>query len=96
MTSGMRSLISHYVDKTEACYARALELQPAEDRKSLRPSLVMGNIYYAHFKRISRHPSDLWNHPPRLSPMHKIWLTWRAWRYEKKAAKKHLPATFDV
>jgi len=96
MTSGMQTLISHYIGKAGTCYARALELLPDEDRESLRPSLLMGAIYYAHFKRITGHQSDLWSNPPRLLPAHKIWIAWRMWRHEKKAAKKHLPLTFDA
>ena len=96
MTAGMQSLISRYVDKTGALYARALELLPDEDRVSLRPSLLMGAIYYTHFERIRQSPHALWDHPPALLPVHKIWIAWRMWRYEKKAAKKPLPLTFDV
>jgi len=96
MTAGMQALISHYVDKTGTLYVRALELLPDEDRASLRPSLLMGAIYYTHFKRIRKNPHALWDHPPRLLPVHKIWVAWRMWRYEKKAARKGLPVTFDV
>ncbi len=96
MNTGMQSLITHYVDKTEKLYTKALELLPDEDRVSLRPSLLMGAIYYAHLKRIRHHPYDLWAHPPRLLPIQKIWIAWKMWRYEKKASKKRLPLTFDV
>jgi len=96
MTTGMQSLIAHYVDKTGALYARAIELLPDEDRISLRPSLLMGAIYYSHFKRIRGNPHALWDHPPRLLPVHKIWIAWRMWRYEKKAVRKGLPVTFNV
>ncbi len=95
MTPAMQRLIAHYVDKAGACYARALALLPDEDRKSLRPSLLMGAIYYAHFRRIQKHQADLWNHPPRLLPARKIWIAWRMWRHEKKALKRHLPPTFE-
>ncbi|MDQ6960411.1 MAG: presqualene diphosphate synthase HpnD, partial [Mariprofundaceae bacterium] len=84
MSVGMQSLISHYVDRTGALYARALDSLPDEDRESLRPSLLMGAIYYAHFKRIRKNPHALWTHPPGLLPIHKIWIAWRMWRYEKK------------
>jgi len=96
MSSGMQSLIAHYVDKTGVLYTKALALLPDEDRVSLRPSLLMGAIYYAHFKRIQKNPHTLWLHPPRLLPIHKIWIAWKMWRYEKKAIRKQLPLTFNV
>jgi len=96
MTTGMHELIAHYIDKTSTLYTRALLLLPNEDRKTLRPSLLMGAIYYTHFKRIRKNPHALWKHPPRLLPVHKMWIAWRMWRYEKKATKQALPLTFDV
>jgi len=96
MSADMQSLISHYVDKTGELYVRALDFLPDEDRESLRPSLLMGAIYYAHFKHIRKNPHALWTHPPGLLPIHKIWIAWRMWRYEKKAVRKGLPAVFDI
>ena len=96
MSAGMQSLISCYVDKTGTLYTRALDFLPDEDRESLRPSLLMGAIYYAHFKHIRKNPHALWIHPPKLLPIHKIWIAWRMWRYEKKAVRKGLPITFDI
>jgi len=96
MSVGMQSLISHYVDNTGTLYAKALGFLQDEDRESLRPSLLMGAIYYAHFKHIRKNPDALWMHPPRLLPVHKIWIAWRMWRYEKKAARKGLPVTLDI
>ncbi len=96
MHAGMQSLIAHYVDKTGVLYARALDLLRDEDRESLRPSLLMGAIYYAHLKGIRKNLHDLWTHPPELLPIHKVWIAWRMWRYEKKAARKGLPVTFDT
>jgi len=96
MTTGMQALIAHYIDKTSTLYTKALLLLPDEDRESLRPSLLMGAIYYTHFKRIRKNPDALWNYSPRLLPVHKIWIAWRMWRYEKKAVRKGLPVTFDV
>ncbi|MDX8390984.1 MAG: presqualene diphosphate synthase HpnD [Mariprofundaceae bacterium] len=96
MSDEMHALIQHYIDKIELLYQKSIELLPAEDRQSLRPSLLMGAIYFAHFQRIRQHPDKLWQHPPRLLPVHKIWIAWRMWRYEKRAVRKSLPLTFAI
>ncbi len=96
MTPAVSRLLGHYLDKTAACYARALSLLPREDRESLRPSLLMGAIYYAHFKRLQQKRDELWMHPPTMSPLRKMWIAWRMWRYEKKALEKNRPPSFEV
>ena len=96
MSDGMRNLIAHYVDKTDKLYARAIDLLPAEDRISLRPSLLMGAIYFAHFQRLQHAGDQLWETPPRLLPIQKIWIAWRMWRREKRAVRKNLPPTFST
>ncbi|MDQ6987151.1 MAG: presqualene diphosphate synthase HpnD [Mariprofundaceae bacterium] len=96
ISDGMRELIKYYIDKIEAMYQKAINLLPAEDRQSLRPSLLMGAIYFAHFQRIKKYPDLLWKRPPRLLPVHKIWIAWRMWRYEKRALRKALPLTFAI
>ncbi len=94
MSDGMRALVAHYVDKAENLYRRAAELLPAEDRVSLRPSLLMGAIYYAHLRRIRAAGDELLEVSSRLMPIQKIWIAWRMWRYEKRASRKDLPVTF--
>jgi len=96
MSEGMCKLLAFYVDKVDKLYAKAIDLLPAEDRVSLRPSLLMGAIYFAHFQRIRDAGDQLWTSPPRLLPIQKIWIAWRTWRYEKRAARKNLPVTFAV
>ncbi|OIO69248.1 MAG: squalene synthase HpnD [Zetaproteobacteria bacterium CG12_big_fil_rev_8_21_14_0_65_55_1124] len=96
MSDGMRHLIAHYVDKVGKLYVKAIEQLPDEDRESLRPSLLMGAIYFAHFTRLQKAGERLWDEPPRLLPIQKIWIAWRMWRYEKRAARKSLPVTFAI
>jgi 15-cis-phytoene synthase len=96
MSEGMRALVSHYVDKVDHLYRKAVELLPAEDRVTLRPSLLMGAIYYAHLQRIRDAGDKLLEVPIRLLPIQKIWIAWRMWRYEKRAPRKHLPVTFAI
>lgn len=95
MSDGMRELIAHYVDKNGSLYDKAIAQLPAEDRISLRPSLLMGAIYFAHFRRI-RDAGDSLFDMPRLLPIQKIWIAWRMWHYEKRAARKSLPISFNI
>ena len=93
--ANLKALMQHYYDKAEQAYADALKALPAEDRQSLTPSLMMGAIYYAHLAKLKKVDFDVWQHPARLTPLKKIWVAWKAYRYEKKAAKKGLPLRID-
>jgi len=94
-TGALSDLLQEYGDKAEAAYQRALDELPDADRESLRPSLVMAAIYHAYLKQLQAVQFDVWQHPVRILPIHKMWIAWRAWRYEKKAAKKHQPLRLD-
>lgn len=91
MSEGMQALLQYYGEKAETAYQQALEKLPAEDRQSLRPSLLMASIYYAQFRRLKASEFDSWHHSARITPLRKIWIAWRAWRYEKKAVKAATP-----
>ena len=94
--ANLKALLQHYLDKAERAYQDALAALPNEDRQSLTPSLMMGAIYYAHLAKIKAVDFDVWRHPARLTPLKKIWVAWKAYRYEKKAVKKGLPLRIDV
>ncbi|HXH65398.1 MAG TPA: presqualene diphosphate synthase HpnD [Mariprofundaceae bacterium] len=85
-------LLEHYADEAEREYGRAVAALPPEDRIPLRPSLLMAAIYHAHLGRLKAAGYDVWQRPVRLSPLRKMWIAWRAWRHEKKAAKRTPPA----
>ncbi len=95
INNGMQALLAHYGQAAEACYARALTLLPEADRKNLFASLIMGAIYHAHLTRLQAVRFDVWRHPVRLLPVHKMWIAWRAWRYEKRARRTGAPPRFD-
>jgi len=100
ITANVQSLLQHYADKIENLYQHALEFLPMEDRITLRPSIIMGAIYYAQFKKIKALHFDVWKHSARISTWQKIQLAWRVWRYEKKYAKQtdhqRYPLTWDI
>ncbi|MFQ5345878.1 MAG: presqualene diphosphate synthase HpnD [Mariprofundus sp.] len=87
----MLQLLREYADKAEAAYTQALASLASEDRESLRPSIVMGAIYYAYLQQLRAVNFNVWQHPVHMLPLKKIWIAWRAWRYEQKAVKKNLP-----
>jgi len=92
---GMQQLLREYADKAEAAYSQALASLPDEDRDSLRPSIVMGAIYYAYLQQLRAVEFDVWQHPVHMLPLKKIWIAWRAWRYEVRAVKKGLPLKLE-
>ncbi|PJA34217.1 MAG: squalene synthase HpnD [Zetaproteobacteria bacterium CG_4_9_14_3_um_filter_53_7] len=94
-TDGMQQLLSEYGDKAEAAYRHALSQLPDEDRESLRPSIVMGTIYYAYLQRLRDTNFNVFHHPIQILPLRKIWIAWRSWRYELKAATKGLPLKLE-
>ena len=91
----MQELLEEYADKAEAAYRQAIAYLPDEDRESLRPSIVMGTIYYAYMKELRNVQFDVWKHPVHILPLRKIWIAWRSWRYEIKACKKNLPIRLE-
>ncbi len=93
-SGNLAALLAHYAEKAEALYTKALDELPVEDRKSLRPSLLMGSIYHAHLARIRKVNFDVWKHPAHLSPLRKIWIAWRTYRYEKRSEQSGATARF--
>jgi len=95
LTDGMQSMLEHYGQQAETCYAKALNLLPDADRKNMSASLLMGAIYYAILKRLKAVRFNVWEHNIRLLPIHKIWIAWRARRYEERARNDGRPPRLD-
>jgi len=91
MSPGKQQLLVKYGDRAEAMFRQAVSELPAEDRENLRPSLVMAAIYYAYLRRLRQANYNVWECPVRILPLRKLWIAWRAWRYESKACKKDAP-----
>jgi len=91
----MQQLLRHYAQRAETAYQQAVATLPMADRAALRPSIVMAAIYHAYLPRLEAVAFDLWRHPVRMLPLRKIWIAWRAWRYEIKACKKGLPVRLE-
>lgn len=88
LDENVRCLLQHYTEKAESSYQQSLASLPAADRESLRPSLVMAQIYLAQLKRIKKINFDVWRNSAHITPLHKIWIAWLTWRRERKLAGK--------
>jgi phytoene synthase len=90
----MSDLLSHFGDKAEGLYQQALSFLPDEDRLNLRPSMIMGSIYYAYLQRLRQAQFNTWEQPVHLLPAHKMWIAWRVWRREKKDSRRGVAPSF--
>ncbi|MDX8386918.1 MAG: presqualene diphosphate synthase HpnD [Ghiorsea sp.] len=95
VNKNLKALLEYFEQQAKQAYADALAALPDEDRQSLCPSLMMGAIYHAHLAKLENIGFDVWKQHARISPLRKIWVAWRTWRYEKKAVKKELPLCLD-
>ncbi|MDX8411600.1 MAG: presqualene diphosphate synthase HpnD [Mariprofundaceae bacterium] len=90
----MSGLLTHFGDKAEGLYQQALQLLPNEDRVSLRPSMIMGSIYYAYLQRLRQAQFNAWGQPIHLLPARKMWIAWRVWRREKRDSRRGVAPSF--
>lgn len=90
-SAALKALIAHHVALTEEKYRQALDILPAEDRRSLRPALLMAAIYYAQLQRIKQRGYDVLAHSAHISPLRKLWIAARMWQREKHAGKHGQP-----
>ncbi|EAU55568.1 presqualene diphosphate synthase HpnD [Mariprofundus ferrooxydans] len=95
MSESMQQLLQEYGEKAEQAYRTAIATLPPEDRESLRPSIVMGAIYYTYLRRLRQNGFDVWQQPVRILPARKIWVAWRAWRHERRACKHGTPIRLE-
>ncbi|TLS67582.1 presqualene diphosphate synthase HpnD [Mariprofundus erugo] len=91
----MQKLLQEYGDKAENAFRDAVAMLPPKDRESLRPSIVMATIYYAYLRQLRAIGFDVWSTPVRILPLRKMWIAWRAWRYECKACKRQRPIRLE-
>jgi phytoene synthase len=66
MTDGVRSLLAHQCSRALAYYARAHELLPREDRRSLVAAEIMRGIYRSVLDRIERADYDVFGETIRV------------------------------
>jgi phytoene synthase len=71
------ALMRFQADRARLCYAEALELLPAEDRRAQKPGLMMASIYRTLLDEIERDGFKVLHQRVSLTPLRKFWLAWK-------------------
>lgn len=79
-------LLRFQVSRARNFYKKAIESLPDSDRYAQRSGLAMAAIYLEVLERIRQNPLAVFNQRVSLSPLRKLWLTWRTLRSIKKSS----------
>lgn len=79
-----RALLAKLALVARSYYAEALKVLPKEDRSKQRSGLIMAAIYFKILDEIELSDFDVLNQKITITPLRKLWLSWRTWRNEKK------------
>ncbi|RMH18242.1 MAG: squalene synthase HpnD, partial [Gammaproteobacteria bacterium] len=78
------TLIRFQISRARNFYKKAMESLPDADRYTQRSGLAMAAIYLEVLEKIHQNPRAVFNERISLSPLRKLWLTWRTLRSIKK------------
>ncbi|MSQ58283.1 MAG: squalene synthase HpnD [Betaproteobacteria bacterium] len=78
-TDAFKSLISHQITRAISHYERAASSLCAQDRRSQRASLIMGNIYRTLLDEIRQGGCKVLSERTALPPLRKFWIAWKTW-----------------
>jgi phytoene synthase len=78
-SDNFRRLMDFQIERAERCYAEAMAVLPAEDRRDQRPGLVMAAIYRTLLEEIRRDGSRVLSARIALTPIRKLWIAWKTW-----------------
>jgi 15-cis-phytoene synthase len=84
----VRKLLDFQAQRALDYYHRAFELLPEEDRFSQRTGIIMATIYMKILEIIKADSCKVLNDRVSISPLQKLWLSWRSARTEKQRFKK--------
>lgn len=84
----VRDLLDFQAQRALDYYNKAFELLPEEDRFSQRTGLIMATIYKKTLKLIKSDSCQVLKERVTISPLHKLWLSWRTAKSEKQRFKK--------
>ena len=71
------ALMQFQATRAHQLYDQALDLLPAQDRRSQKPGLMMANIYRALLREIERDGFQVLHQRTSLTPIRKLWLAWK-------------------
>lgn len=89
-TSAFKDLMQHQYQRAQQYYYSAYEKLPEVDRYPQRTGLVMAKIYQTTLDEIAKDHFQVLQHRISLTPIRKLWLTWKTLRQEKRRHKKWL------
>lgn len=73
-TTALTKLIHYECARAKNFFTQAWQGFPADDRKRLKPALLMSDYYFHILTRINAAPLAAWNARTQLSTGHKLWL----------------------
>lgn len=82
------ALASKLATLARSYYSDALLALSAEDRSSQRSGIIMAEIYFCILTEIERSNFMVLDRKISITPLRKLWVAWRTWRYEKKLCQK--------
>lgn len=77
-------VLKSYAARARNFYNEALNTLPQCDRASQRSGLIMAKIYFSILDEIELSQFATLNQKITITPMRKLWITWRTWRQEAK------------
>lgn len=78
-TDAFSRLMEFQAQRARGCYADALAVLPAEDRRAQRPGLAMAAIYCTLLDEIRRDRYRVLTRRTALTPIRKFWIAWKTW-----------------
>ena len=73
------ALMKFQTERARSLYREAMQNLPDVDRRAQRPGLMMAAIYYALLDEIERDNWQVLHQRISLTPLRKLWLTWKTW-----------------
>jgi 15-cis-phytoene synthase len=71
------ALMQFQAQRAHALYAQALDLLPAQDRRTQKPGLMMASIYRTLLREIEAEQFQVLHQRITLTPVRKLWLAWK-------------------
>jgi len=91
--NNVRNLLDYQVTRATSYYQKAFDLLPDGDRYSQRTGLIMAKIYKTTLEIIQSDSCQTLNGRISISPIRKLWLSWRTARKEKQRYRRFATAS---
>ena len=78
-SENFRALMAFQTRRADEFYENAMQLLPAEDRRTQRAGLIMAAIYRATLAEIEQEGFKVLTQRTSLTPLRKLWLAWKTW-----------------